>query len=195
MIAKTSKPPLCRHCKVRMPDATQPIHDECVSPWWAKERARKERNAANKAKREAVADRVATRQKLDAMKTKPQLVALLQKAFNSFIRARDAGKLCISCDTPLPSEGVGGAFDCGHYRSVGSAPHMRFVEENAHGQCKHCNRHLAGNHVAYRAGLLNRIGLHAVDRLEADQTLRKYSKEGLIEMTRYYNAETRKLKP
>jgi hypothetical protein len=71
---------------------------------------------------------------------------------------------------------------------------MRFVEDNAHGQCKHCNSHLAGNHVAYRQGLIQRIGLHAVERIEADNTTRKYSKEGLIELARHYNAEARRLK-
>ena len=130
--------------------------------------------------------------KLDALRKKPQLVALAQKAFNSFIRSRDAGKPCISCGTPLPHEAVGGAFDCGHYRSVGSAVHMRFVEDNAHGQCKHCNRHLAGNHVAYRIGLVERIGQHNVDFIERDQTLRKYTHEGLIELARHYNAEAKK---
>lgn len=145
-------------------------------------------------KRELVKERRETKAKLDAIRTKPQLVALAQKAFNSFIRARDAGQLCISCPTQLPDTGVGGAFDCGHYRSVGSAVHMRFVEDNAHGQCKHCNRHLAGNHVAYRAGLIGRIGVRAVELIESDQTLRKYSKEGLIEIARHYRAEERKLR-
>jgi hypothetical protein len=138
-------------------------------------------------------DRRATKAKLDAMQTKPQLVAKAQTAFNKFIRARDAGKPCISCGKPLQAATIGGAFDCGHYRSVGAAVHMRFVEDNAHGQCKHCNRHLAGNHVAYRAGLIERIGLYRVEQIEADQTLRKYSKEGLIELARYYNAEAKRL--
>jgi len=145
-------------------------------------------------KREAIRDRRETKAKLDAIRTKPQLVALAQRAFNSFVRARDAGKTCISCPTQLPSTGVGGAFDCGHYRSVGSAVHMRFVEDNAHGQCKHCNRHLAGNHVAYRAGLIERIGARSVELLESDQTLRKYSKEGLIEIGRHYREQERKLR-
>jgi hypothetical protein len=145
-------------------------------------------------KREAVKERRETKVKLDAIRTKPQLVALAQKAFNSFVRARDAGKSCISCPTQLPDTGIGGAFDCGHYRSIGSAVHMRFVEDNAHGQCKHCNRHLAGNHVAYRAGLLLRVGPQRTEQIESDQTLRKYSKEGLIELARHYRAEERKLR-
>lgn len=143
-----------------------------------------------KAERE---DRKATRAKLDAMRTKPQLTKLAQTAFNAFIRARDAGKPCISCGTPLAREAIGGAFDCGHYRSVGSAVHMRFVEDNAHGQCKHCNNHLAGNHVRYRQGLIERIGIDRVEQLEADQTLRKYTPEGLKAIAAHYRAKAREI--
>lgn len=146
-----------------------------------------------KAQKQERAERKQTREKLDAMRTKPQLVRLAQTAFNAFIRARDAGKPCISCGTPLAADTVGGAFDCGHYRSIGSAPHMRFVEDNAHGQCKHCNRHLAGNHVEYRKRLIERIGERNVELIENDNTTRKYTKEGLEEIARHYRAEARKL--
>lgn len=146
-----------------------------------------------KAQKQERAELKQTREKLDAMRTKPQLVKLAQTAFNAFIRARDAGKPCISCGTPLAADTVGGAFDCGHYRSIGSAPHMRFVEDNAHGQCKHCNRHLAGNHVEYRKRLIERIGERNVELIENDNTTRKYTKEGLEEIARHYRAEARKL--
>ena len=145
-------------------------------------------------KKALIKDKRETKAKLDDMRSKPQLVALAQKAFNAYIRARDAGKPCISCGKPLQAASIGGAFDCGHYKSVGSAVHMRFVEDNAHGQCKHCNRYLSGNHVAYRAGLIERVGLRSVELIERDQTLRKYAKEGLIEIARHYNAEARRLK-
>lgn len=143
--------------------------------------------------KEQAAERKVIREKLAAMETKPQLTRKAQAAFNTFIRARDAGKPCISCGTPLPAEKFGGAFDCGHYRSVGSAVHMRFVEDNAHGQCKQCNRHLAGNHVEYRKGLIDRIGLAAVEAIESDQTVRKYTREALIEIAKHYRAEARRL--
>jgi hypothetical protein len=152
-----------------------------------------QRAVAKKKAKDQAADRKATRARLDAMRTKPQLIKLAQQAFNGFIRARDAAKPCISCSRPLSGLQVGGAFDCGHYRSVGSAPHLRFVEDNAHGQCKHCNSHLAGNHVSYRQGLIARIGLQAVESIESDQTVRKYAREGLIEIARHYRAEARKL--
>lgn len=145
-----------------------------------------------KAEREAKAERKADKAKLDAMRTKPQLTKLAQTAFNAFIRARDAGKPCISCGTPLSNEP--NTYDAGHYRSVGSAPHMRFVEDNCHGQCKHCNNYLAGNHVEYRKGLVARIGLRNVELIEADTILRKYSHEGLIEIARHYNAEARRIR-
>ena len=137
------------------------------------------------------ADKKETKLKLDALQTKPQLVKKAQTAFNSYIRARDVGKQCISCDKPL--DGGANTFDAGHYRSVGSAPHMRFVEDNVHGQCKHCNNWLAGNHVEYRKRLLVRVGKMQLDLLESDSVLRKYTKEGLIEIPRHYNAMARQL--
>jgi len=139
----------------------------------------------------AKADRKETKIKLDAMQTKPQLVKKAQTAFNAYIRERDRGKNCISCDTPLGSEP--NTFDAGHYRSVGSAPHMRFVEDNVHGQCKHCNNWLGGNHVEYRKRLLERIGERQLELLESDSILRKYTKEGLEEIARHYRAEARRL--
>ena len=141
--------------------------------------------------KEQAQERKATREKLQALQTKPQLLKKAQTAFNAFIRARDAGKPCISCGRPLGTEP--NTYDCGHYRSVGSAPHMRFVEDNAHGQCKHCNNHLAGNHVEYRKGLIERVGARTVELIEADSTLRKYTHEGLIEIARHYREQARKL--
>ena len=137
------------------------------------------------------ADKKETKRKLDAMQTRPQLLRKAQTAFNAYIRARDKGKPCISCDKPL--DGGANTFDAGHYRSVGSAPHMRFVEDNCHGQCKHCNNWLAGNHVEYRKRLLERIGERQLELLESDNTLRKYTKEGLEEIAKQYREETRRL--
>jgi hypothetical protein len=148
--------------------------------------------AQKKAAKEAQEDRKKTREKLDAMRTKPQLVKVAQTAFNAFVRVRDSDKPCISCGKKATNES--NSTDAGHFRSVGSAPHMRFVEDNCHGQCKHCNQYLAGNVLAYRKGLIERVGLARVEQIESDQTVRKYTKEGLQEIARHYNAETRRLK-
>jgi hypothetical protein len=107
-----------------------------------------------------------------------------QQAFNALIRARDAGRQCISCDTVLSPGGVGGGYDCGHYRSVGSAPHLRFHYLNAHGQCKKCNRYLSGNVVEYRKRLIDRIGLAKVEAIEQDNRQRKYSTNDLQRLKR-----------
>mgnify|MGYP001585692893 CR=1 FL=1 len=89
-----------------------------------------------------------------------------QQAFNEYIRWRDqvAGHACISSGRPL--DWSGNAVDAGHYRSVGSAPHLRFDDRNCHAQSKADNRFLSGNVVDYRIGLIERIGLEAVEALE-----------------------------
>lgn len=188
MNTKPTKPKTCKVCKAKYtPARTMAV---VCSPLCAIEHGRAQ--TAKKAAKAAAEDRKATRAKLDALRTKPQLVKLAQTAFNAFIRARDAAMPCISCGKPPSTQA--NSTDAGHYRSVGSAPHMRFVPDNCNGQCKHCNQHLAGNHVEYRKGLIARIGLAAVELIEADQTLRKFTKEGLIEIARHYNFEARKLK-
>ena len=182
-----TKPAKCKVCKCAY-TKTLPLQTVC-SPTCALVSSRK---ASEKAQaKEQAKDRKETRQKLDAMQTKPQLTKKAQTAFNSFVRARDAGKPCICCGKPLGSEA--NTFDAGHYRSVGSAPHMRFVEDNVHGQTKYCNNHLGGNHVAYRQGLIERIGLARVEQIEADNTVRKYTKEDLIELARQYRAKTNRI--
>ena len=178
----------CKVCKTEFKPA-RPMQN-----WCSIDCAVKLANQAveKKKAKEAQEDRKKTREKLDAMRTKPQLVKVAQTAFNAFVRARDADKPCISCGKTPSSES--NSVDAGHFRSVGSAPHMRFVEDNVHGQCKHCNQYLAGNVLAYRKGLIERIGLERVEQIESDQTVRKYTKEGLQELAKHYNAEVRRLK-
>jgi len=117
-----------------------------------------------------------------------------QQAFNEFIRWRDqvAGHACISSGRPL--DWSGNQTDAGHYRSVGSAPHLRFDERNCHAQSKQDNRFLSGNAVDYRIGLIARIGQAAVEALEADQSVKKYTIDDLKALTAHYRALTRELK-
>lgn len=117
-----------------------------------------------------------------------------QQAFNEFIRWRDqlAGHACISSGRQL--EWSGNAVDAGHYRSVGSAPHLRFDERNCHAQSKQDNRFLSGNAVDYRIGLIARIGLAEVEALESDQSVKKYTVDDLKAIKAHYRALTRALK-
>lgn len=125
------------------------------------------------------------------LETKPQLIKKAQTAFNAFIRERDKNKPCISCGIPLPNRPNG--YDAGHYRSVGSAPNLRFEELNCHGQCKHCNNWLSGNHVNYRIRLIERIGLAAVEALESDNEPRPYTREELRGLEKLYKDKRKAL--
>lgn len=88
----------------------------------------------------------------------------------------------------------GGSVDAGHFRSVGSAPHLRFVEDNVHAQRKNCNRAGGATHDAYRAGLVARIGLERVESLDADQEPRKYSMDELRTLRELYRSKVKELK-
>lgn len=86
---------------------------------------------------------------------------MLQKVFNTYIRKRDEGKPCISCGTTAKVQ-----YDAGHYRSVGSAPELRFNEFNVHRQCRKCNSYWGGMLINYRINLVQRIGVDRVEWLE-----------------------------
>ena len=190
MTSPLSKSKTCRQCKTKFAPV-RPLQVAC-SPLCALQIGRAK--TVKQGAKAAAADRKVTAEKLDALQTKPQLTKKAQTAFNRFIRARDAGKPCISCGCALQVGGVGGGADAGHYYSVGGACNLRFVEDNVHGQCKRCNRRLAGNAGVYRKNLIDRIGIERVEQIERDKTLRKYTKDGLREIARHYNAEARKLK-
>lgn len=134
------------------------------------------------------------REKKEGFKTRHDHLRECQQAFNEFIRWRDriAGHPCISSGKPL--DWSGNQTDAGHYRSVGAAPHLRFNELNCHAQSKHDNRFLSGSAVDYRIGLIKRIGLEAVEMLESDNTVKRYTVEELKAIKAKYRAKVRELK-
>ncbi len=132
---------------------------------------------------------------LEKLKTRRDYMKLAQAAFNAWVRERDKDKPCICCGRKFENDMLRGhSWDCGHYRSVGSAPHMRFVENNAHRQLVVCNRNGAGRAVDYRIGLIARIGLAAVESIECDQTPRKWSIDELKDIAAHYREKLRELK-
>lgn len=172
-------------CKIcRTPFNKQSISHKTCSVPCAIELAQRDR--AKKEKKELRSRKEAIRSRADWMK-------LAQAAFNAFIRKRDRHQLCICCDKPLAQDALGGGFDCGHYRSIGSAPHLRFDERNAHGQTKQCNRWGSGRAVDYRLGLIQRIGIEAIESIESDQTPRKYSIPELQEIITTYRKKLKAL--
>lgn len=107
------------------------------------------------------------------LKTKSQWRSEAQAAFNRYVRLRDAGKPCISCDR-LPAQKFGGTMDCGHYRTRGAASHLAFNLHNTAAQCVYCNRDRAGAQKAFEQGLIVRIGPEAVEALNDDNTCRTF---------------------
>lgn len=188
----TAKPSKCKYCKQRMEVIGQRIHTECVDAWWTDQKAKIQAKAVREQKRRDLArDRLAR----EGQKTIPKLRAEAQVEFNKFIRTRDASLPCISCGRP-PGDlsGLHAGRDAGHYRSTGAASHLRFDERNCHAQCVHCNQHLAGNVVAYRIGLVARIGVDAVEGLEADNEPIRWDRDTLRQIKTIYRAKARELK-
>ncbi|HCG8155657.1 TPA: recombination protein NinG [Vibrio parahaemolyticus] len=105
-----------------------------------------------------------------------------QEQFNRFIVLRDSGKPCASCGRYLP-------LCCGHFRSVGAAPELRFNEDNAHGQCYECNGNKSGNSKEYRRGLIERIGLSRLETLESYHSPQNWTVHDLYDIEKVYKAK------
>lgn len=187
----------CRYCpEYFRPTRTGQKHCgaiECqakqAEEWIADRRAKQARALAKE-------QRKADQQKREELRPRREWIKMVQEAFNAMIRFRDRHENCISCDRPLArgSQITGSNIDCGHYRSVGSAPHLRFDEENAHAQCVRCNRHGAGVAVDYRLGLIRRRGLAVVERIESDNTPRHWSIDDLKRMLGEYRSRLSAMK-
>lgn len=187
--------PKCRYCKAKF-DASNSTERFCSYQHAIAYLATPE-GAEKHKKARAKLDRANIKARKEKLKTRGDWTKLLQRSFNEFIRLRDRNQACISCgvtNEQLAEKWKGGKWDGGHYRSVGSAPHLRFTETNCHKQCKKCNKYESGNHVEYRKGLIKRIGLDAVEAIEADQGPLKLTVEQIKERLKQYRAEVRKLK-
>jgi len=128
--------------------------------------------------------------------TVPNWKKKAQAAFNKYIRLRDRDLPCVSCgkyEHEIKHDPRGGIWDCGHYRSVGSAPELRFEEDNAHKQCKHCNQFLSGNHVEYRFGIARRLSSERLEWIEGPHEKKRYRVEELKQIERLYKAKAKEI--
>jgi hypothetical protein len=175
---RTLKPKVCKVCH-REFTPFRSLAKACSVPCaleWARHCAAKK---ADKEVREA---------RLKA-KSRSEHLADLQDAFNAWIRLRDAGQPCISCGRMHK-----GRWHAGHYRSVGSAPELRFEPLNVHLQCAPCNLYLSGNLTAYRINLIEKIGLEKVEWLEGKHEPIKLTLTQIEQMKSHYRAEVRRMK-
>ena len=126
----------------------------------------------------------------ERIKPKAQYMRDCQIAFNAWIRARDAGKPCVSCGTTANVQ-----YAAGHYRTVASCPELRFEPLNVHLQCnRNCNMAKSGSILEYRIELVKRIGAGLVEWLEGPHEPKRYTIEDLKAITAEYRAKTRELK-
>lgn len=145
----------------------------------------------------------------EALKTRSDHMKDAEKAVRDYRRTYELsiGSGCISCgesqESILAAQGwkTGGAFDAGHFLGKGARPELRLVPSNIWLQCKSCNAGSSkfarkGETVSqgFRTGLIARIGLEAVEALEADHEPRKETVEQLKAITAEYRAKTKELK-
>lgn len=193
--ARKCKAPGCR--QKFMPDAPHVTwcSPECGAIIAQGELAKLELARAAAAKRAKKAERIQDAGKREAFKRRGVLIAEVQKWFNLVVRLEDAALPCISCGKFIADNGrPGGVWDAGHYLARAQSPHLRFDRRNVHKQCKGCNRPGGCTRAAFRAGLVDRIGLAAVEALESDQTVQKWSKDELRAMRDYYRQRAGQLK-
>ena len=123
-----------------------------------------------------------------ALKSLGELHKEAQPEFNKYIRLRDKGKPCISCQRHHT-----GQIHAGHYRSVGAAAELRYNENNVHAQCAPCNNHLSGNAIDYRINLINKIGIDQVELLEGPQEPKRYRRDDILSIKTKYKAKVKEL--
>lgn len=183
----------CPQCRKKLGDGER-IHPGCRDAYADAVAAKSERKAAKAIKTAAKEDRAETKRRKEAMKPRAKWLKECQALANKYARLRDLikGHGCISCGAS-PSERFGGAVDGGHFRSTGSAPHLRLDLRNIRLQCVKCNRFLGSNTVEYRKNLVIRIGLPAVEALESDQEPRKFTIEYLIRYKSVFRKKVRRL--
>ena len=129
-----------------------------------------------------------TRMKTE-LKTTQDWLKEAQVVFNRWIRERDQGQLCISCNT-VPKKK-----NAGHYFSSGGHSNVRFDEDNVHLQCEHCNTFLSGNLLNYQIGIEKRIGAEKLIELQGKAHLEKrWSVEELKEIIKKYKDLVRDMK-
>jgi len=115
-------------------------------------------------------------------------IKLAQQVFNKYIRLRDAGDNCISCNKKPLKENAGHFYNANNHWSV------RFNEANVHLQCEHCNTYLSGNLLNYRENLLKKIGITEFELLSVEaMKTRKFTKDELKEIIATYKKKIKEM--
>lgn len=170
--------PRCKNCKEKFEPKTflqkYCFKDECMKVFVekTKEKAWKEKKQKMQQELETIQD----------------YIKMTQIIFNRFIRLRDKGQVCISCQKKPLKENAGHFFNANNHWNV------RFDERNCHLQCEHCNTYLSGNLIEYQRNLIHKIGIESYHELEAEaRKTRKFTKEELKELMAIYKKKFKEL--
>jgi hypothetical protein len=171
----------CKHCRNKF----EPVRfnqkfclePECVRVWVESEKAKVWKKTKAKMKND--------------LETIQELIKATQIIFNKYIRLRDKGQVCISCQKQLKEGNV----DAGHMWSAGGHSNLRFNEFNVNAQCSRpCNKDKAGDINNYRLGFVERYGIEKLNEINALAKIeRKFSKEELKELMQVYKNKIKEI--
>ena len=169
----------CKNCKEKFEPVKflqkYCLNDDCVRVWVESEKEKTWKKTKAKMKND--------------LETVQELIKATQIIFNKYIRLRDKGQVCISCQKKPLKE------NAGHYFNANNHWNVRFNELNVHLQCEHCNTYLSGNLIEYRKGLINKIGEEQLTLLEAEsKQTRKFTKDELKEIINTYKNKIKEFK-
>ena len=141
-----------------------------------------------------------TRRLKQGIKKLSKWIEEAQTEFNAFIRERDKDLPCISCGRVEVEWTRGGSWDCGHYKTRGAYPELRFDERNAAKQCKKCNggsgkysRKDRSVKEGFDIGMRERYGQERLDWLNGPHEPKRYTVKDLKVIQRWYKRKTKRL--
>ena len=154
----------CKHCGDEF-EPFRPMQTVCgplCASRWVRSEKKKERSE--------------TKARKEAAKPRSKWLAECQQIVNKYVRLKAFrnDERCYTCGS-RPAQKAGGTMDAGHFRSVGSAPHLRFWLPQIRVQCIVCNRHKGGVALLFRQALVKEHGNEWVEELEARHEVAKYS--------------------
>ena len=139
--------------------------------------------------RQKKAERAQDRERREKLKSLRDWLRDAQAAVNAYVRERDRFLPCISCGRMHK-----GQWHAGHYLSRGARPELALNPLNIAKQCAPCNTYQSGNQAAFRIGLIERIGLEAVEWLEGPHEPKKYTVDEAKAIRDEYRAKLKALR-
>jgi len=157
----------------------------------AKVRAARERETKERVRQA----RAETQKRRREIETLGELKDRIQGYCNAYVKERDWGKPCFTCNRP---HDFTHKRDAGHFKAVGAggASPARYHPNNIRMTCTQCNtRRGGGNHPNYRPNLVAEIGedlVQAVERLHNSTV--KWNRDALEQLGAWFRFETSRMR-